>query len=239
MSPFRSAVIPIALVSLVALVAAQPAPPAGQAPHMQDHFTKVADVQQAIVRGDLEDVREPARWLAEHQAGEGLPSPNKPLFVEMQKAAREAMVAKTLVDAGAATGRMVATCGSCHAAIGLRPDMAMPTAPAPGKDTEHHMLQHQYAVDLLYRGLVGASDQIWADGAATLKASPLTRRNLPTDPALTNEVVAYEAKVHQLADKAAQTKDTNGRAAIYGEVIADCGSCHGLHGRVWGPGVPK
>jgi hypothetical protein len=31
----------------------------------------------------------------------------------------------------------------------------------------------------------------------------------------------------------------NGRAAIYGEVISGRGTCHGLHGRVWGPGVPK
>jgi cytochrome c553 len=239
MSPFRSTLIPIAFVSLVAFVAAQPAPPAGQAAHMQDHFTKVADVQQAIVRGDLEDVREPARWLAEHQPSDGLPSPNKPLFAEMQKAARQAVAATTLADAGAATGRMVATCGSCHASVGLRPEMAMPTPPDPGKDTEHHMLQHQYAVDLLYRGLVAASDQTWKEGAAALEGSPLTRRNLPMDPALTNDVVAFEAKVHQLADKAADTKDTNGRAAIYGELIAGCGSCHGLHGRVWGPGVPK
>lgn len=239
MSPSRFVSMSIALVSLVALVAAQPAPSPGQAAHMQDHFTKVADVQQAIVRGDLEDVREPARWLAEHQPSDGLPSPNKPLFAELQKAARSAVDAKSLPDAGAATGRMVATCGSCHAAVGLRPEMSMPVAPDPGKDTAHHMLQHQYAVDLLYRGLVAASDQTWADGAAALKMAPLTRRGLPADPALTNEVMAYEAKVHQLAEKAVQAKDTNSRATIYGELIAGCGSCHGLHGRVWGPGVPK
>ena len=25
----------------------------------------------------------------------------------------------------------------------------------------------------------------------------------------------------------------------YGEVIGSCATCHGMHGRVWGPGVPK
>jgi mono/diheme cytochrome c family protein len=51
--------------------------------------------------------------------------------------------------------------------------------------------------------------------------------------------MASEARVHELADRAAKASDRGARVAIYGEVIGSCASCHGLHGKVWGPGLPK
>ena len=45
--------------------------------------------------------------------------------------------------------------------------------------------------------------------------------------------------MHALADRAAAATDAQARVEIYGKLAADCASCHALHGRVWGPGVPK
>jgi len=42
-----------------------------------------------------------------------------------------------------------------------------------------------------------------------------------------------------MADKAGAAKDPGARAAAYGEIVATCGHCHSLGGRVFGPGVPK
>ena len=101
------------------------------------------------------------------------------------------------------------------------------------------MLAHQRAVDLLEAGLIAPSDSRWNEGAGALKHAPLTRNQMPHDPALTNEIVAVEAQVHRLAEDAAKAKDAAGRGAIFGQLIGGCGQCHALHGRVWGPGVPK
>ena len=241
MSPARSSVTAIILsASALLAVAGLHLSASGQAVDMKEHFTRIVTIQQAVIRGDLEDVREPARWLAEHQTTGDVASPSAALLTNMRSVAKRASDAKTLPAAAGDAAALVATCGNCHAALSVRPKLPpVPDVPAGATGTAEHMLEHQHAVDQMYQGLVGPSDDQWMKGAKELTASPLARNDLPRDPALTNDIAAAEARTHQLAEKALQTKDMNGRAAIYGEIIAGCGQCHGLHGRVWGPGVPK
>jgi cytochrome c553 len=97
------------------------------------------------------------------------------------------------------------------------------------------MTQHQYAVDLMYRGLAAPSDEDWTKGTKALAGSPLGGKALPE----ATESLAAEKKVHELANAAAKANDRSARITAYGEVIGSCASCHGLHGRVLGPGVPK
>jgi hypothetical protein len=101
------------------------------------------------------------------------------------------------------------------------------------------MQDHLRAMELLYDGLIGPSDQSWTKGAEALKVSPLTAKELPKDPKLAKEMVTGETEIHALADKARQSTDLAARAGIYGEFIASCAGCHVLHGRVGGPGLPK
>ncbi len=89
------------------------------------------------------------------------------------------------------------------------------------------------------KGLIGPSAQAWADGAKALKAAPLAGAKLPKDPLLTKERLAAEAAVHALADQAAAATDFPMKTEVYGKLAANCASCHALHGRVWGPGLPK
>jgi hypothetical protein len=98
-----------------------------------------------------------------------------------------------------------------------------------------HMAAHQHAVDLLYRGLAGPSDADWAKGAAELKTAALGGSDVAD---VSKEAAAAETSVHQVAAHAAEAKDTTAKVAVYGEVIGGCASCHALHGRVWGPGLP-
>jgi hypothetical protein len=100
------------------------------------------------------------------------------------------------------------------------------------------MLEHQWAVDLMYQGLAGPSDELWKKGVDALKAAPLSAADLPRDSSLTTEIVANEKKIHEQADKALKTIDMGSRVALYSEVLGECASCHSLHGRVWGPGLP-
>jgi mono/diheme cytochrome c family protein len=39
--------------------------------------------------------------------------------------------------------------------------------------------------------------------------------------------------------KAKAAADIGTKVAFYGEYIGGCAGCHGLHGKVWGPGLPK
>ncbi len=230
--------------------ASAPAPattgPAAQAAqdragHMDKHFTEVALIEQAVVRGDLDAVRDPARWIFEHEEVAGLAASQAPVSQVglMRSAAKTALEASQLEAAASATGAMVTACGTCHKEVGVHPKMTTLAQPAPAAGVKPHMLEHQWAVDMMQRGLVGPSDDLWTQGAERLKRSPLASKEFPKDPKLTAEVVALESHVQAIAQKATKTPDPGGRARAYGEILATCGGCHSLHGRVWGPGLPK
>ena len=53
------------------------------------------------------------------------------------------------------------------------------------------------------------------------------------------DALASEKKVHAAADAAAKATDRAAKVTAYGDIVGSCATCHGLHGRVWGPGVPK
>jgi hypothetical protein len=219
---------------------AQPEKRAGEIlRQMDDHFANVRTIEEAAVRGDLEAMKNPAQALAQLPAAAGLPAGTETYVADMKRSAGAVAAAVTVANAATATAAMVATCGTCHTGskvVPKFPDVVMPVM-IPG--TQSHMLMHQYAVDLMYQGLAVPSEDMWKKGAETMKASPLADKDLPKDAALTKEVRASEARVHEIADRAIKATDQGAKIAIYGEVIGGCASCHGMHGRMWGPGLPK
>lgn len=240
----------VASVPLV-LIAAGSAPQGGAAPagqaapahtptlkdHMDEHFARVRAIQDAIVRGDLEAAKEPARWIADHQEASGLPGSAAAQVTAMKDAARAVTSAPDIGAAARGAASLVATCGDCHAALkvsGTMPSAVVVTA-VPRAEKQAHMAEHQHAVNLLYRGLVGPSDADWRKGAEALKDAPVGADVLPE----AREAIKAETRVHELAAKASGAKNREARVAVYGELIGSCASCHGLHGRVWGPGAPK
>jgi mono/diheme cytochrome c family protein len=218
---------------------AAPARTPGVSAHMDDHFAKVTEVHDALIRGDLEAAKEPAKWIAEHQQVAGLPASAGPSLDEMKKGARQVVESADVAAAAHGAAAMAVACGSCHAASNVKPKFPPPAPQAVTSEARTHMLEHQHAIDLLYQGLVGPSVQAWADGAKALKAAPLAGEKLPKDPQLTRERLAAEAAVHALADKAAVAADAQARVQIYAQLAASCASCHALHGKVWGPGLPR
>jgi hypothetical protein len=211
---------------------------AGQAPaHMADHFSRVETIQQAVVRGHMEDAREAARWLAEHQTAEGLPPAGAPFVEEMRAHARRVAEADSLEMAAGATAMLAATCGKCHRAVGAKLQLPAPEPPARGEGTRAHMFEHQWAADLMYQGLVEPSDEAWDKGARAFREAPLTKKDLPADAALAKEMKTLEERIHQVADGAPRVNEMTSRAALYGRILASCGRCHDLHGRVLGPKV--
>jgi hypothetical protein len=206
------------------------------AEHMREHFAKVIEAHDAVVRGDLEAAKAPADWLAAHDPTPELDKASASHISVMRDAARRAASANELIMAAQATASMLAACGDCHRAAGAMPAMAMPEAPRVG-GTVGHMLEHKHAIDLMMQGLIVPSAALWQQGAAALKHAPLKASDLPRDPKLTRQILAAEDEVHLLADRAASANEQAARVATYGQVINACGRCHGLHGRIWGPGV--
>lgn len=217
--------------------AAAPAQPsADTAARMDSHFGKVRELEQAVIRGDLESAKAAAQWIAEHQETAGLPAGTESYVTSTRNAARAVAASASLGNAGVAASFALAACGECHAAAKVTPKLPDVSAPTAGPGTAAHMRAHQYAVDLMYRGMVGPSDAQWKQGAEALKGAPLTDKELTKAP---KEIVASEARVHEIAGRAAQAADAGARIAIYGELIGGCASCHAAHGMVLGPGLPK
>jgi len=205
---------------------------------MHDHLSRVTTMQEAVIRGDLEAVAEPATWLASHEEAP-LPAGSQTYAPDIKRTAGMAVGAKDLASAAAASSQLVAACGACHQALKTPIAWPAPTKPAEGLGVAAHMLEHQWAIDLMYQGLAQPSGEAWKTGVEALKASPLAAKDLPKDAKLTKDIVAYEKKVHELAGKALIATDLGSRVAVYSESLASCASCHGLHGQVWGPGLPK
>lgn len=222
---------------------AEPAAPvADVARHMHEHLARVTTMQEAVIRGDLEAAVEPARWIADHQETEGLPAGSETFVAHMKKQAGAVAAAAEVQDlknAGVATAMTLSYCGSCHAAVKVTPQMAEPVKPTASSPVTAHMLEHQWATDLMYQGLTMPSEERWQKGLAAMQGSPLAEKELPRDTKLTKEIAALESRVHELAAKAKATSDLGTKVALYGEYLAGCAGCHSLHGTMWGPGLPK
>jgi cytochrome c553 len=187
----------------------------------------------------MEAAVEPARWIADHQETAGLPAGTEPIVADMKKQAAAVAESKDLKNAGTATAMTISYCGTCHATAKVTPQMTEPVKPTEPNITKAHMLEHQWATELMYQGLTMPSAERWTKGLDAMAGSPLAEKDLPKDTKLTKEIVALEKKVHELATKAKATTDVGSKVALYGEYLAACAGCHSLHGKVWGPGLPK
>jgi cytochrome c2 len=230
-------IIGLAAASVLAGAQGKPSDPQ-TADHMKEHYSKVRAVEAAVIRGDLEAVREPASWLAAHESSRELDKASASQVSTMRQAARQAAEASDIPSAATATAAMLAACGDCHRAAAVVPAPGQSELPVVGGSVGH-MLEHQRAVDQLADGLVIPSATLWKEGAEALQSSPLRTRELPRDPGLTREVAAAEDKVHLLAEQAATASEAPARTKSYAQIISTCAQCHGLHGRIWGPGLPK
>jgi mono/diheme cytochrome c family protein len=227
------------VASGVRLVAERPAVPAeaqgsSQADAaMRHHFAETMRVHDAVVRGDVPAARRVAGELAGRDFP-GLPGNAGPHLAAMKDAARLVASSADVASASAAAATMLGACGECHRAVGAMPAVAV-TPLKPVGDTVGHMLAHQHAAELLVQGLVVPSSATWHQGAQELRTAPLKRSKLPKDRKLTSEIVAGEARLHELADQAAGSTSTAARTEVYGQMVATCASCHAVHANIWGP----
>jgi cytochrome c553 len=203
-------------------VAGQPAP--SVRPRMREHFTRGAAIRDAVIRADLEAVRAPARWLAEHPQ-EDLPLSAQPQIGEMQRLAAEVAAATDLSQAALGLARLATACGACHTAVDATPTLMAALPRGEDNTLTGSMRKHYRAADLLYRGLVVPSTHSWNLGAEALSADPASldlRRDATPDP----EIRALAERLRNLAEQARNAPDPKSRSAIYGQLLVTCSECH-------------
>lgn len=196
------------------------------AEHMRDHFTQAIRARDAIIRGDLAAMKEPAGWLADHKVSETLPDTWKPHVGDMQNAARLAVQANDLAVAADAIGAMGTACGGCHTALGTPLQFSGKSPEGQESSVLDRMLRHQWAAERMWEGLIGPSEVAWSAGVAALQEAPLHPEMLADNKSPPQEVVDLADKIHTLGQRGKTTQEPDARAKLYGEYVSACDSCH-------------
>ena len=215
-------------LSALATLSFQPSRGPAQVPtrqRMWSHFLAAADVQAAVIRGDLEATEEPAAWLAEYDEP-GLPDGSEAFLLELQRAAARVVESTTIEAAGAATGRIAAACGSCHREYypEMKPTEDVEPPPGAEADLAMHMVRHVWGADRLWEGLVLPSNDAWEAGADAFAGAPLATDDLAFDNP--EGVRALANLTHEVGRRAGLETEPSLRARTYGELLATCAACH-------------
>jgi mono/diheme cytochrome c family protein len=199
--------------------------------HMHEHLDQVNAMKVAVIAGNLEAVREPASWLADHEEPAWLPS-----VEEMQRYAARAAAAKDLVDAASALSEIARSCGECHEASGVA--VAMGYSEPPSRDAQGlatQMQRHLWAADRMWAALVGPSDAAWKQGAEVLADVQLTVSDITAEDAQRAQILDLTQRAQAVGVLARQSTSVELRSGLLGEFLSLCATCHSLTGG--GPGV--
>jgi len=193
---------------------------------MVEHFARARSLRDAVIAGELEDLRGPATWLKGQIDATSFPAPWRVHVAEVQAAAAGLMTTESIAGAAAEVAAMAGACGACHASLQSGPKLTIPPLPEPVPGTNAHMIRHQWAAERMWEGLVIPSEEAWTIGAAALAEAPLAVEHLTENVELPEEVLAMGERVHKLGQTGMSTRDWAGRARIYSEFIAACATCH-------------
>lgn len=207
------------------------------ADHMGEHLVRITAIKSFIIMGNLDAVREPAIWLAEHDSVPGLPAGVAPYLNSMRDFGREVVRAPNLKAAAVAVSELARSCGSCHFANDLGLAFGYDTVPDEWADTISHMQRHQWAVDRMWEGMIGPSDVAWNRGVDMLIDVPLRPADVVNAMTTGVDIVALDRmarRIHSLGSRGTDTRTPEARSEMYGEVLGLCADCHTQLGR--GPG---
>ena len=207
------------------------------ATHMHEHLARITTIKSLIIMGNLDGVREPAIWLADHEAVSGLPEDFEPYVGLMRQYAREVNNALDLKSAAIAVSGMARTCSNCHLANEVEIEFGYDQMPAEWSDTVSHMQRHQWAADRLWDGLIAPSDTAWDRGMNMLVDVPLHPDDVTDENSADVDTAALDRiarRIHKLAGLGTIATTPTARSELYGEMLGLCADCHTRLGR--GPG---
>ena len=193
---------------------------------MTEHFAHADALEQAVIDGDLDEVKVHASWLVDELPAATLPEAWQPSLARMQAAAGEAAKAENLASAASATAKVIEACGACHAAIGGGPKFATATPVPEGETSQARMQRHQWAAERMREGMIGPSDERWQLGASAVSVAPPEPCPIENAEILADDVLQLREKIYEVGAKAAAVKTADERAQVYGEYLSTCAGCH-------------
>ena len=202
------------------------------ADHMHEHLTRIGMIKYAIVAGNLQDVVEPASWLADHETAAGLPKEFESYVVQMKDYARRVIEAQNINSAAESVSKMAKTCGNCHLVNEVNLEFGYDQMPRRDvEDVVTHMQRHQWATDRLWEGLIGPSDTAWNRGTDMLIDAPLLPSDVTTSTDDVAEINNIVRRIHALGGIGTETKTPDARSELYAEILGLCARCPTLLGR--------
>jgi len=184
--------------------------------YMREHASEAWQVRKALISGHLNDAVPMASRIASDVWTPQLRPDYRAHVDIVRAAARSVQGAATLPAAAGALGELGSACAGCHREFGGPPS---PSAAAlPSADP---MLSHAAAELALWQGLTYPSDERWLRGA----------RELLDAPEIDSDVEQISGIAHRTRELAQDALDGKGsRAALYGQLVSTCGSCHAIAG---------
>jgi cytochrome c556 len=199
-------------------------------PEMHRNLSKTVDIQTSVVQGDLEKAQKAAVWLLNHENQIPFPATAREHEAEMLGYAAVISRATDLSSVAVQTGKLAASCGSCHQAVEAGPQFVVGGRSPNGDSQEAQMVRHLWAADRMWEGLLGPSEEAWQAGARALAE---------TEPALAQAYRAstrsggsrmFLSEVNNVAKDALEATGQEGRAEVYGKMLNTCNRCHSAVG---------
>lgn len=197
-----------------------------QVTDMHLHFEDVNSIQLALISGNLVLARELAKQVRASFAG---PAPEGwGPFIERSVASAEMLeVTDDLNMAARLAGAMAGTCGDCHRDQGIEV-VDHDAVPPPRVDDKFQdfMVQHRWAADRMWEGIIAPSDAAWSAGAEVLASTELTLEDIGDKLVMTPEIEGWLQQIRKDGSAAATSESAEARQELYGSFLAGCASCH-------------
>jgi hypothetical protein len=184
---------------------------------MRNHYSQLLAIHDAVVRGDIEAIRQPATELAYLSVPIGSPFGSSAFGAAIRDEAHRAARETTVVGAARATVSITLACAGCHrannAAISAAAVLTRRPVP-PG------MADHIRAADEMLLGLLLPSDERWLSGTDRLESTllPGSGSGHPRS--------ALDDTIHSLTERAKRSTTATSRASAYVQFLSMCADCH-------------
>jgi hypothetical protein len=196
--------------------------------HMYAHFDRAGELHNALVRGDLEQARTAANWIASHQERQDFTGESARQQDVMRAFAERVGSSDHLREATQAAAQMGQACGDCHRENQVEPRFLIGTAPPGGSGPKAEMARHVWASERMWEGLVGPGDRAWNSGAEALRSGWLDTHEVVADPGDQAHLRELVRHIYDLGGRAGAASDPRDRAVLYGEFLNTCTECHRL-----------
>ena len=186
----------------------------------------LGDARKAMLRNDEQGLRSFFTWVAARTDLPDLSARTRGLAQD-PRAMEGQGEPGDLIELGAdALGDVGLACATCHTRVSAKLRFPQGTMPAVGEETRAHMTRHLWAMDRLWEGLIGPSDERWKLGEQALHDHTLDAETLHGREAGDSPSDYMDWWIHQKGPELASTADQGGRAKLYGQVLTACAACH-------------